>query len=65
VVVVVATVGRALLLAWDVSAVQEEPWRRLLQELSGCRIAQQFWVIRLAQVAPIIERAVERGELPG
>ena len=32
--VVVATVGRTLLLAWDVSAVQEEPWRRLLQELS-------------------------------
>ena len=32
---VVATAGRtALLLAWDVSAVQEEPWRRLLQELS-------------------------------
>jgi hypothetical protein len=37
-VVVVATVGRTLLLAWDVSAVQEEPWRRLLQELSyACR----------------------------
>ena len=32
---VVATVGRtALLLAWDVSADQEEPWRRLMQELS-------------------------------
>jgi hypothetical protein len=31
----VATVGRtALLLAWDVSADQEEPWRRLMQELS-------------------------------
>jgi hypothetical protein len=36
-VVVVATVGRTLLLAWDVSAVQEEPWRRLLQELSYAR----------------------------
>jgi len=36
-VVVVATVGRTLLLAWDVSAVQEEPWRRLLQELSYVR----------------------------
>ena len=36
--VVVATVGKTLLLAWDVSAVQEEPWRRLLQELSyACR----------------------------
>ena len=35
---VVATVGRsALLLAWEVSAVQEEPWRRLLQELSYAR----------------------------
>jgi hypothetical protein len=34
----VATVGRsALLLAWEVSAVQEEPWRRLLQELSYAR----------------------------
>jgi hypothetical protein len=37
-VAVVATVGRsALLLAWEVSAVQEEPWRRLLQELSYAR----------------------------
>jgi hypothetical protein len=36
-VVVVATAGRALLLAWEVSAVQEEPWRRLLQELSYAR----------------------------
>ena len=34
----VAAVGRtALLLAWEVSAVQEEPWRRLLQELSYAR----------------------------
>jgi hypothetical protein len=29
--------SRSLLLAWDVSAEQEEPWRRLLQELSGSR----------------------------
>ena len=29
--------GRTLLLAWDVSALQEEPWRRFLQELSGPR----------------------------
>jgi AcrR family transcriptional regulator len=28
------------------------------------RIAQRFWAVRLAQVAPIIERAVERGQLP-
>jgi hypothetical protein len=27
----------ASLLVWDVSADQEEPWRRLLQELSGPR----------------------------
>jgi hypothetical protein len=30
-------VGRSLLLAWHVSADQEEPWRRCLQELSGTR----------------------------
>ena len=36
-VVVVAMVGRSLLLAWDVSADQEEPWRRLLQGLSDAR----------------------------
>jgi hypothetical protein len=30
-------VGRSLLLSWDVSADQEEPWRRLLQELSDAR----------------------------
>ncbi len=29
--------GRASLLAWQVSADQEEPWRRFLQELSGFR----------------------------
>jgi hypothetical protein len=28
---------RSVLLAWDVSADQEEPWRRFLQELSGSR----------------------------
>ena len=27
--------GRTSLLAWDVSAAKEEPWRRFLQELSG------------------------------
>ena len=30
-----AVLGRSLLLAWDVSADQEEPWRRFLQELSN------------------------------
>ena len=34
---VVASVGRTALLAWDVSADQEEPWRRLLQEFSCAR----------------------------
>src|SRR3712207_603089 len=29
--------GRALLLAWDVHSDREEPWRRLLQELSEAR----------------------------
>jgi hypothetical protein len=29
--------GRSLVLAWEVSAEQEEPWRRLLQELSEAR----------------------------
>jgi hypothetical protein len=41
-VVVVATAGRTLLLAWDVSAVQEEPWRRLLQELSYARREDEY-----------------------
>ena len=35
---VLAMVGRrSSLLAWEVSADQEEPWRRFLQELSGPR----------------------------
>jgi hypothetical protein len=37
---VLATVGRILLLAWEVQADQEEPWRRFLQELSGPRYEQ-------------------------
>ena len=37
-----ATVGRTLLLAWDVSAVQEEPWRRLLQEFSYARREEEY-----------------------
>jgi hypothetical protein len=32
-----ATVSRILLLVWHVLADQEEPWRRLLQELSAYR----------------------------
>ena len=38
-----ATAGRtALLLAWDVSADREEPWRRLLQELSYARDEEEY-----------------------
>jgi hypothetical protein len=44
-VVVVAMVGRTLLLAWDVSAYQEEPWRRLLQELSEARREEEAYVV--------------------
>jgi hypothetical protein len=33
-------IGRASLLAWQVSADQEEPWRRFLQELSGPRFEE-------------------------
>ena len=32
--------GRASLFAWQVSADQEEPWRRFLQELSGSRFEE-------------------------
>ena len=32
--------GRASLLVWQVSADQEEPWRRFLQELSGSRFEE-------------------------
>ena len=32
-----AMAGRASVLAWDVPAGREEPWRRFLQELSGPR----------------------------
>jgi hypothetical protein len=44
VVVVVAMVGRSLLLAWDVAADPEEPWRRLLQELSDARRGEEEYV---------------------
>jgi hypothetical protein len=41
-VVVVATTGRTLLLAWEVSADREEPWRRLVQELSYARREDEY-----------------------
>ena len=34
------TIGRASLFVWQVSADQEEPWRRFLQELSGSRLEE-------------------------
>ena len=34
--------SRTLLLAWEVSAVQEEPWRRLVQELSYARREDEY-----------------------
>jgi hypothetical protein len=34
-------VSRTLLVAWDISAGQEEPWRRLLQELSDARRGEE------------------------
>jgi hypothetical protein len=40
--VVVATVGRSLLIAWDVSAEQEEPWRRFLQEISDAHRKEEY-----------------------
>ena len=33
-------IGRASLFVWQVSADQEEPWRRFLQELSGPRFEE-------------------------
>ncbi len=33
-------IGRTSLLAWQVSAAQEEPWRRFLQKLSGFRLEE-------------------------
>ena len=34
--------GRTLLLTWDVSADREEPWRRLVQELSYARGEEEY-----------------------
>src|SRR5919112_962329 len=36
-VVMAMVVSRSLMLAWDVSADQEEPWQRFLLEISGPR----------------------------
>jgi hypothetical protein len=33
-------IGRASLFAWQVTADEEEPWRRFLQELSGPRLGE-------------------------
>ena len=33
-------IGRASLFVWQVSADQEEPWRRFLQEISGSRFEE-------------------------
>jgi hypothetical protein len=41
-VVVARAGGRILLLAWDVSADREEPWRRLVQELSYARGEEEY-----------------------
>ncbi len=35
-------VDRSLLLAWDVPATKEEPWRRLLQELSDTSREEEY-----------------------
>ena len=35
-----SAIGRASLFVWQVSADQEEPWRRFLQELSGSRFEE-------------------------
>ena len=35
-----SAIGRASLVIWQVSADQEEPWRRFLQELSGSRFEE-------------------------
>ena len=33
-------IGKVSVIAWQVSAEQEEPWRRFLQELSGARFEE-------------------------
>ena len=40
---------RTLLLAWEVSAKHEEPWRRLLQELSDARREEEEFVKRTSE----------------
>jgi hypothetical protein len=44
------TIGRASLIAWQVSAEQEEPWRRFLQELSGPRFEEYAKSRRLLNI---------------
>jgi hypothetical protein len=34
--------SKTLLMAWEISADQEEPWRRLLQELSDARRDEKY-----------------------
>jgi hypothetical protein len=36
----IGAIGRSSLFIWQVSADQEEPWRRFLQELSGSRFEE-------------------------
>jgi hypothetical protein len=43
--------GRASLLVWQVTADQEEPWRRFLQELSGFRFEEYAESRRLRGVS--------------
>ena len=43
--------GRASLLVWQVTADQEEPWRRFLQELSGSRFEEYAASRRLRGVS--------------
>ncbi len=53
--------GRASLFAWQVSAEQEEPWRRFLQELSGPRLEE--WT-KLRRRAGILAESVWFVKMP-
>jgi hypothetical protein len=52
---VVAVVSRTLLLVWDVSADQEEPWRRLLQELSDADREEEEYAGSLRRLGVLAE----------
>jgi hypothetical protein len=52
---VVAVVSRTLLLVWDVSADQEEPWRRLLQELSDADREEEEYAGSLRRMGVLAE----------